>query len=66
MKVVGFVGSPRRDGNTDVLVRKILQGAASQGAQTKVFYLNEMDFKGCQGGAARANRKGESAVWMMK
>lgn len=49
MKFVGFVGSPRKAGNTDLLVQQVLHGASSGGAETKVFYLNELNIKGCQG-----------------
>ena len=49
MKVVGFVGSPRKNGNTDVLAQQVLDGAAEAGADVEKFYINEMDFKGCQG-----------------
>jgi multimeric flavodoxin WrbA len=49
MKVVGFVGSPRKGGNTDVLVQQVLDGAVEAGADVEKFYINEMDFKGCQG-----------------
>lgn len=49
MKVVGFVGSPRKNGNTDVLVQQVLEGAAEAGADIEKFYINEMDIKGCQG-----------------
>lgn len=49
MKIIGFVGSPRKNGNTDFLVQQILKGAAEEGAETKVFYLNDLNFKGCQG-----------------
>ncbi len=49
MKVIGFVGSPRKNGNIDVLVQQVLQGASAAEAETKIFYLNELDFKGCQG-----------------
>jgi len=49
MKVVGFVGSPRKKGNTDLLVQQVLRGASEAGAETRVFYLNELNFKGCQG-----------------
>lgn len=48
MKVVGFIGSPRRGGHTDTLVRQVLAGAARQGAQTEVVYLNDLQLKGCQ------------------
>lgn len=49
MKVVGFIGSPRKKGNTDVLVRQVLRGAGEAGAETMAYYLNELDFRGCQG-----------------
>ncbi len=49
MKVVGFVGSPRKNGNTDVLVQQVLDGAAQAGADTEKFYINDMDIRGCQG-----------------
>lgn len=48
MKVVGFVGSPRKGGNTDILVQKALEGAKEKGAETKIYYLNDMNIKGCQ------------------
>ncbi len=49
MKVAGFVGSPRKNGNTDVLLQQVLDGAAEAGASVDKFYINDMDFKGCQG-----------------
>ena len=48
MKVVGIIGSPRRGGNTETLVEKVLAGAAAAGAETKAFRLNEMNIRGCQ------------------
>lgn len=47
-KILGIVGSPRIGGNTDLLVQEILEGAESHGAETKVFYLQHMNIKGCQ------------------
>ncbi|MDR7667240.1 flavodoxin family protein [Methanosarcina sp. Z-7115] len=49
MKVIGIVGSPRKNGNTNVLVQQVLTGAAEAGAETRTFILNEMNYKGCQG-----------------
>ncbi|WP_406657470.1 flavodoxin family protein [Methanolobus sp. ZRKC2] len=49
MKVAGFAGSPRKNGNTDVLLQQVLDGAAEAGADVEKFYINDMDFKGCQG-----------------
>ncbi len=48
MRVIGFVGSPRKDGNSDALVRQVLAGAAAAGAETTIFYLNDMNIRGCQ------------------
>lgn len=48
MKVVGIIGSPRKGGNTATLVERVLAGAAAAGADTQVFWLNEMNIRGCQ------------------
>jgi len=48
MKVIGFVGSPRKGGNTAVLVNKILESAREKGAETEVVYINDLNIKGCQ------------------
>jgi multimeric flavodoxin WrbA len=49
MKVIGIVGSPRKNGNTNTLVQQVLEGAAEAGAETRTFMLNDMNFRGCQG-----------------
>ena len=41
MKVVAFIGSPRKGGNTDGLVDEILAGAAQAGHQTEKVYLTD-------------------------
>ena len=48
MKIIGIVGSPRVNGNTQKLVEIVLASSAEYGAKTKIFNLNEMDIKGCQ------------------
>lgn len=48
MKILGIVGSPRVDGNTQKLVELILASTVENGAETKIFNLNEMNIKGCQ------------------
>ena len=48
MRVLGVAGSPRRNGNTDVLLAEFLRGAADKGAETKTIVLNRMKFVGCQ------------------
>ena len=55
MKVLGIEGSPRKSGNTEKLVRKILEGAEEAGAQTQFIKLIDHDLKFCKGcGTCRA------------
>lgn len=48
MKVIGIAGSPRRDGNTDLLLAEVMRGAASQGAEVKTIILNDLKIAPCQ------------------
>jgi len=48
MKVCGIVGSPRKNGNVDLLVSQVLKGASSQGAEASKIYLNDLQIKPCQ------------------
>jgi multimeric flavodoxin WrbA len=48
LKVIGIAGSPRRDGNTDHLLRQVMDGASSQGAQTKIVILSELNISPCR------------------
>lgn len=48
MKVLGICGSPRKKGNTDILVDRALKGARSAGAVTKKIFLNDLKFLPCQ------------------
>jgi multimeric flavodoxin WrbA len=47
MKVVGVVGSPRKNGNVDTLVNAAIDGAKSIGMQAQVFHLGDMHLQGC-------------------
>ena len=47
-QVIGCVGSPRKGGNTDTLVKAALDGAAERGADTAIHYLNDLAIRGCQ------------------
>ena len=47
VKVLGINGSPRKTWNTAMLLQKALEGAASQGAETELVHLYDLDFKGC-------------------
>ena len=48
-KLVAFLGSPRKNGNTATLVNKVVQAAQDSGAETAVFNLYDMNIKPCQG-----------------
>ena len=48
MKVIGLAGSPRRGGNTDLLLGEVLRGAASRGAEVKTIILNDLKITPCQ------------------
>ncbi len=48
MRVLGFSGSPRRGGNTDILLHEVLKGAAGKGADIKILYLNDLNIAPCQ------------------
>ena len=47
MKVIAINGSPRKGWNTDTLLKKSLDGAASAGAETEMVYLYDLKFRGC-------------------
>lgn len=48
MKILGINGSPRKGGNTDILLDKILEGARQKGADTEKIVLNDLRFSPCQ------------------
>jgi multimeric flavodoxin WrbA len=47
MKVLGISASPRRQGNTELLLDKALQGAREAGAETEKIVLNEKHYSPC-------------------
>jgi multimeric flavodoxin WrbA len=48
MKVLGVVGSPRKEGNTDILVEEALRGAREAGRETSKIFLNDLRISPCQ------------------
>ena len=48
MKIVGVAGSPRREGNTDLLLGQVMAGAESIGAQTKTIVLCDLNIHPCR------------------
>ena len=48
MRVLGIAGSPRRGGNTDLLLAEVMKGAASRGTEVKTIILNDLKIAPCQ------------------
>ncbi len=48
MKVVGFYGSPRIGGNSDILLKEVLKPIDRDGHEIKLFRPNLMNIKPCQ------------------
>ena len=60
MKVIAVNGSPRKNWNTATLLQKALDGAASQGAETEIFHLYELNYKGCVSCFSCKTKNGQS------
>jgi multimeric flavodoxin WrbA len=48
MKVLGLFGSPRRGGNTELLLEEALKGAESEGAEVERVYLTDLTITPCK------------------
>jgi len=48
IKVLGILGSPRRQGNTEILLDSALAGAVDRGAEVEKVLLSEMDISPCK------------------
>jgi multimeric flavodoxin WrbA len=48
-KVLGIIGSPRKQGNTHLLVSRILEGARDAGAETEILFLGDLTIRECDG-----------------
>jgi len=57
-RVLGIHGSPRRESNTELLVARVLAGAAEAGAETALISLRDLRFSSCRhcGGCDRTGR----------
>jgi multimeric flavodoxin WrbA len=47
MKVVAFNGSPRADGNTSILIKKVLEQLEAEGIETEFIQLGGQSIHGC-------------------
>ncbi len=58
MQALAICGSPRRGGNTEILLRRILRGLDARGAETQFLHLRELDIRPCVAcGACRRARE---------
>jgi len=48
-KVLGIIGSPRRQGNTHILVERILSGVREGGGQAEAIFLGDLEIAECIG-----------------
>lgn len=48
MKILGIFGSPRRGGNTDILLEETLKGAQKEGAEVDRIYLTDYAITPCK------------------
>src|SRR4030042_2681404 len=61
MQTPAFNGSPRKKGNTSAILRAVLRGAKSEGAETVEVRLHDLEMKGCQGCLACRQKPGVCA-----
>jgi len=47
MKVVGFNGSPRKDGNTTILINHVFRELQKEGIETELIQLSAKELHGC-------------------
>ena len=47
MKILGIYGSPRKKGNSEILLDKALEGAESTGAEITRIYARDLKMVGC-------------------
>jgi multimeric flavodoxin WrbA len=57
MKILGVCGSPRRNGNTQIMLEKVLQMCEEAGAETEFLFLRDYDIKPCDACESCGRRK---------
>ncbi|MGJ7029256.1 MULTISPECIES: flavodoxin family protein [Methanothermobacter] len=61
VKVVGICGSPRKNGNTEILLREALRAAEDCGAETELIRLAGLDINPCRA-CDSCKKAGECAI----
>ena len=59
MHIIAFNGSPRKSGNTSAIIKAMLKGAKSAGAETTEVRLHDIAMKGCLGCLTCRTRPGK-------
>jgi len=49
MKILGIIGSPRKGGNTEIMINEVLKAVENEGLETDVIRLSDLDLKPCDG-----------------
>jgi len=49
LKVLGIACSPRKAGNTEILLREALAGAKESGAEVELLRISDMNIAACDG-----------------
>ncbi len=47
-KITAIIGSPKKNGNCEAIVAKMIESAEAAGSTVEIFRINEIDAKGCQ------------------
>lgn len=61
MKIIGLVCSPRKNGNTEILVREALKEAEKNGAGTEIIRIADMHILPCDG-CAHCHAEGQCRI----
>jgi multimeric flavodoxin WrbA len=62
MKAIGIVGSPRKEGNTEILTAHCLKAIAEEGLETELVRLAGLDIKGCNACGYCFEHPGECSI----
>lgn len=49
VKLLGIVGSPRKSGNTEIIMKEVLKAGEREGAETELIHLIDFNLKPCDG-----------------
>ena len=62
MKAIGIVGSPRKDGNTEILTKHTLKAIEEEGLDTELIRLAGLDIRPCNACMACRNNGGQCPI----